>query len=213
MAKKNNKKKGISINMEGVETGTRLLPEGTYTVKISEVEVKESQSGNDYLAFTFTVVEGKNKGAKLFHNCSLQPQALFNLKALLMAIGFEIPKKTFDLDIDDLLDRECDVEVAHEKYEGKNKARIVEFIAADSDDEEEEEEEDDDEEDDDSDDEDEDEDEDDEEEEEDEEDEEDEPDYESMTLKDLKALAKERGIKVTKKMDKDDIIELLEDEE
>lgn len=205
MAKKTkkSKKKGLTLDLSKVETGVKTIPEGIYTVEITEVEQKESQSGNDYLAFTFEVTEGKHKGAKLFHNCSLQAQALFGLKSLLEAIGYEIPGKAFDLDIDELIGESCEVEVAHETFEGKKKSRIVEFINEDSDDEEDEDEDDDDD------------DEDDDEDEEDDEDEddEDEPDYESMSLKELKAEAKERGLKVKKGMDKDDIIEMLEEDD
>lgn len=58
-------------------------------------------------------------------------------------------------------------------------------------------------------------DEDDEEDEDEDEEEEDEEenDYESMTLKELKAEAKDRGLKVKKGMSKDDIIEMLEEDD
>ena len=232
MAKKTKKKGTLRINMDGVETGGKTLPEGSYVVKVESVELKESSNGSEYLAFTFEVVEGKNKKAKLFHNCSLQPQALFNLKSVLIALQYEMESVEFDLDLDDLIDLECEVEVTHEMYEGKKKARIVEFSMLEDDDEEES-----------------DDDEDDDEEEseltlkelkakakemgikvkkgmgkddiielieeamDDEEEEDDEIDYEELSLKELKALAKERGIKVKKGMDEDDIIELLEDAE
>lgn len=243
------KKKTIKINFEGVETGTKTLPEGSYVVKVSSVEVKSSSNNTDYLAFTFEVVEGKYKKSKLFHNCSLQPQALFNLKTVLLALQYEMDSVEFDLDLDMLVDLECEVEVIHEMYEGKKKARIVEFSCVDDDidndddlddDEEEDDEEEDDEE--------EDEEEDDLEElslkelkekakslgiktkgvdkedlielieealeeEDEEEEEEEELDLEELSLKELKSLAKEKGIKVKKGMDKEDIIELIEDAE
>ena len=229
MAKKTNKK-GIKLNFDGVETGYKAVPEGTYEVRVKEVEAGTSQANAPKLDFKFEIISGKNKGSLLFYTCSLQPQALFKLKVVLEALGYEIPEGNFNLDIDELIDLECSVEVAHETYEGKKRARIVEFITSDdsddddeddSDDEEDEDSEDedsDDEEDeDDSDDEDEDEDEDDDEEEDDEddedEDEEDEVDYDSLSLKELKALAKEKGIKVDKKAKKDDIIALLQEED
>jgi hypothetical protein len=200
MAKKGKNKKGISVDLTGVETGVKAIPEGTYSVKVAEAEIVESQSGNPMVKIVFEVTEGKQKGSKLFENVSLQPQALFKLKALLLALGYDIPDGAFDLDVTELLDLECEVEVAHEKYEGKNRAKIVEYII-DGEEDEDDEDSDDDEEDS-----------DDEEDDEDEEDEEDEEeDYESMTLKELKALAKEKGIKVTKGMDKDAIIEALEE--
>lgn len=199
MARKSKKSTGISINLSEVSTGSKTLPEGRYQVKVAEVEVKQSQSGNDFVAFTFEVVEGKNKKAKVFHNCSLQPQALFNLKTVLEALQYEIPSGEFELELEELVDLECIVEIEHETFEGKKKARAIDFdTVGDSDDEDE-------------DDEDEDEEEDDEDEDEDDNEEDEEVDYEELSLKELKALAKERGIKIPKKADEDDIIELLEE--
>ena len=241
------KKKTIKINFEGVETGTKTLPEGSYVVKVSSVEVKSSSNNTDYLAFTFEVVEGKYKKSKLFHNCSLQPQALFNLKTVLLALQYEMDSVEFDLDLDMLVDLECEVEVIHEMYEGKKKARIVEFSCVDDDIDSEDDLDDDEEDDDEEDEEEEDleelslkelkekakslgiktkgvdkEDlielieealEDDEDDEDEEEDDDEEMDLEELSLKELKALAKEKGIKVKKGMDKEDIIELIEDAE
>lgn len=213
MAKKTNKK-GIKLNFEGVETGYKAVPEGVYEVRVKEIETGTSQAGAPKLDFKFEIISGKNKGSILFYTCSLQPQALFKLKVVLEALGFEIPEGNFNLDVDELIDLECSVEVAHETYEGKKRAKIVEFIGSEEEEEEEEdsdeEEDEDDEDEDDSDDEDDDEDDDDEEEEDEDEEEE---DYESMTLKELKALAKERGISVGKKDKKDDIIAKLEEDD
>ena len=201
MAKKTNKK-GIKLNFEGVETGYKAVPEGVYEVRVKEIETGTSQAGAPKLDFKFEIISGKNKGSILFYTCSLQPQALFKLKVVLEALGFEIPEGNFNLDVDELIDLECSVEVAHETYEGKKRAKIVEFIGSE---EEEEEEEDSDEE--------EDEDDEDEDDEEEEDEDEEEEDYESMTLKELKALAKERGISVGKKDKKDDIIAKLEEDD
>ena len=224
MAKKTNKK-GIKLNFDGVETGYKAVPEGTYEVRVKEIEAGTSQANAPKLDFKFEIISGKNKGSLLFYTCSLQPQALFKLKVVLEALGYEIPEGNFNLDIDELIDLECSVEVAHETYEGKKRARIVEFITSGDSDDEDDDDEDEDEEDEDSDDEeedtdddDDDEDEDDDEEDEDDEDdededEEDEVDYDSLSLKELKALAKEKGIKVDKKAKKDDIIALLQEED
>ena len=220
MAKKS--KKGIKLNFDGVETGYKAVPEGTYEVRVKEIEAGTSQANAPKLDFKFEIISGKNKGSLLFYTCSLQPQALFKLKVVLEALGYEIPEGNFNLDIDELIDLECSVEVAHETYEGKKRARIVEFITSDDDDDSDEDDDsEDDDDDDDSEDEDDedtdDEDEDDEDEEDDDEDEdedeEDEVDYESLSLKELKALAKEKGIKVDKKAKKDDIIALLQEED
>lgn len=257
-----NKRRGregssVNVDLSGVETSRRAIPEGTYSLVVNQVEQKTSREGNPMISFEFEVSEGPHKGAKLFENCSLQPQALFKLKSVLMALGMEIPNKAFDLNLKDLIGLECEVEVGHETYEGKKRARILEYINPEesegpSGDEEEEEESEDledtlsemdkdelkdlaleldipkkkvlaakkvkdlvalilDEADEDdirealgessSD------------EEEPEEDEDDEVDYSEMSLSELKAECKDRGLKVKKGMEKDDLIELLEEDD
>lgn len=136
---RNRKSSSVSLDLSGVETNRKAIPEGQYTVVVNSAEMAESQAGNPMIKFEFEVTDGKNKGAKLYENCSLQPNALFKLKSLLIGLGFSIPKKAFDLDLNELVGLTCDVEVGHEKYEGKVRARILSYIdPEDSEDEDEE---------------------------------------------------------------------------
>lgn len=122
------KKSTVSINMEGVRSDGVVVPEDDYIVQVDEVEVRTSDdSGQDYLSFTFEISEGDHKGKKLYHNCSLQPQALFNLRGVLESLGMDVPDGPMDLDPADLVGLSCSVAVQHEDYKGKTKARIVEF--------------------------------------------------------------------------------------
>lgn len=249
--RKNRKGDSVNVDLSGVEASRKTIPEGTYSVVVNNVESKESREGNPMLAFEFEVSDGPHKGAKLYENCSLQPQALFKLKTVLLALGVDIPNKAFDLNLKDLIGLTCDLEVGHEIYEGKKKPRILEYINPedvdgenDSEDLEErlldmdkdelkdlaleldipkkkvlaakkvkglvelileESEEEDilnllDGEDSDSD-------------EEDDEDDDDGQDYSEMSLSELKAECKDRGLKVKKGMDKEDLIELLEEDD
>lgn len=263
MAKSSRKGRGsasVNVDLSGVETSRKTIPEGTYTLVVDSATQKNSQGGNPMIAFEFSVAEGKYQGSKLYENCSLQPQALFKLKSVLIALGMEIPNKAFDLDLKDLIGLTCEAEVGHEVYEGKKKARILEYIdPSDSDsDEDDSEDEDGDDDDDDTDvestlmemdlddlkdlakeldisassikkakkvkamvelimseaDEDDilealgDEDKEDDEDEDDEE-----KDYSEMSLDELKAECKDRGLKVKKGMDRDDLIEMLEEDD
>lgn len=242
----------VNVDLSGVEASRKATPEGTYEVVVNEATQKDSRDGNPMIAFEFEVAEGAHKGAKLYENCSLQPQALFKLKSVLMALGMDIPNKAFDLNLRDLVGLTCEVEVGHEVYEGKKRARILQYNdpeetqGDDSDEDDEESVEDKlqdldidelkalakdldiaasdikkakrakalielimdsaDEDDilealgEDSD-------------EEDEEDEDEDQDYSEMSLSELKAECKDRGLKVKKGMDKDDLIEMLEEDD
>ena len=248
-SRKGRSSSSVNVDLSGVETSRKAIPEGTYEVVVNEATQKDSRDGNPMIAFEFEVTEGAHKGAKLYENCSLQPQALFKLKSVLLALGMDIPNKAFDLNLRDLVGLTCEVEVGHEVYEGKKRARILQYNdpeesqEEDSDDESvedklseldldelkdlakdldisssdikkakkakdlidlimdsadeddilealgedsEEEEEDDDDED---------------------------QDYSEMSLSELKAECKNRGLKVKKGMDKEDLIEILEEDD
>ena len=248
-SRKGRSSSSVNVDLSGVETSRKAIPEGTYEVVVNEAIQKDSRDGNPMIAFEFEVTEGAHKGAKLYENCSLQPQALFKLKSVLLALGMDIPNKAFDLNLRDLVGLTCEVEVGHEVYEGKKRARILQYndpeesqeedsndesvedklseldldelkdlakdldisssdikkakkakalidLIMDSADEE-------------------DilealgEDSDDEDDEEDDEDQ----DYSEMSLAELKAECKDRGLKVKKGMDKDDLIEMLEEDD
>lgn len=122
------KKNAISVDFSGTES-QQTLPEGDYLFEVDEIEQKTSSSDNLYLSFTFKVHEGEFKGKKVWHNCSLQPQALFNLRGVLEALGYEVPQGVMDLDTDDLIGEVCGGSVQHETYEGKSRPRIVEFFS------------------------------------------------------------------------------------
>lgn len=190
MAKKRRSSKAVKVDLSGVESSQKAIPEGEYVVSVNDASIESSSKGNDYIKFEFEVIEGSHKGAKLYHNCSLLPQALFNLKNVLEALGFEIPTKAFDLDLSDLLGLECEVEVGHETYEGKKKARILEFINPEDSDVEE-----------------------DDDEGGDEDEEEDlEAALENLSKKELRALVKEFEVDIESGSDKEDIIEALLEE-
>lgn len=133
-------REGSSVNLDlsGVEVSRKAIPEGTYAVVVNKAELTKSREGNNMIKLEFEVTEGPHKGAKLFENCSLQPQALFKLKGVMLALGMNIPDGSFDLDTNDLVGLNCEVEVGHETYEGKKRARILEYINAEEADEEEE---------------------------------------------------------------------------
>ena len=95
MARKRGSSKRVTVDLSGVESSRKAIPEGQYVVSVNDASMENSSKGNDYIRFEFEVIEGAHKGAKLYHNCSLQPQALFNLKGVLEALGFTIPAKAF----------------------------------------------------------------------------------------------------------------------
>lgn len=125
MAKSN---RYVNVNMEGVNSRV-VVEEGDHEVKLDEVELATSESsGADYLKLVFIVQGGDFDGSKLYHNCSLQPKALFNLKAVLVALGMAVPNSVMKLNLAEMEGRRCGVTVVHEPYKGKNQARCSDFF-------------------------------------------------------------------------------------
>lgn len=124
-------KSSVTVDFEGVEANKGgVTKEGDYVVEVESVEEKTSESsGQQYLAWEFRVAEGKFKGKKLWHNTSLQPQALFNLRNLLEAMGVEVVDGEMDLNLSDFVGERVGVNVEMEEYQGKDKPRIVGFFS------------------------------------------------------------------------------------
>lgn len=114
------------LDFTGIEAYVKCA-EGQHVVKLIEIEETESQAGNDMLNATFQVVKGASTGAKLYDNFVLTEKALWKLQSFLVAVGMKADGKVV-LDLDKLIGKTCIVEVAHEEYDGKTRARIQEFI-------------------------------------------------------------------------------------
>lgn len=126
MAKNKSKKTSVvNVDLSNVESGG-LVPEGEIlaTVKGAEVLTSDS-SGKTYIKWSLSTAKGP-----LFFNTSLQPQALFNLRGLLEAMNVEIPSGPMELDLDEMIGKQFIAIVEHEKYEGKLRARVSEYMTA-----------------------------------------------------------------------------------
>lgn len=128
--KKRSTKKGnvVSVDFTDVEAGGgggRLLPEGPVLLELVDIEEKESDAGNPYLAAEFQVPEGEEFAkTKAYDNFSLQPQALWKLRGFLEAAGVETEDGPMDLDLDGILGSVVMADIIHEDYKGKPKHRV-----------------------------------------------------------------------------------------
>lgn len=119
----------LTVSLGDVEARV-LVPEGDYAVEVKEVNMKTgSDSGENYLEWKLGIAEeGDLKGQTVYHNTSLQPQALFNLKNLLVSAGVKVPKSAMKLNLDEMEGLTFGVSIAHELYDGKKKARVVDIF-------------------------------------------------------------------------------------
>lgn len=122
------KRGGIAVDFSGVESGGRAIPDDDYLLEVVSCEEKEGrESGAIYLAWKYKVAEGPYKGATVYDNTSLSPQALWRLKRLLEAMGIQADGK-MSLDINSFKGKRVLAQIANETYNGKEKPRVVEFL-------------------------------------------------------------------------------------
>jgi len=109
------------------------LPAGDYPAEIRSVERKTSSKGNDYINVTFMIApeaypadytEGSEEGTILSYG-RLSPdenqRARYNMRKFCEAIGAKMGKS---LDLNEWVGLSAIVTVAHETYEGEDRANI-----------------------------------------------------------------------------------------
>lgn len=130
MAKKKKKGNGLSLNFKDVKV-LKTVPEGNYLVKVEEAELTTSSNDNEMISWVFEIAAGKYEGQKLYYNTNIGKESLWKLREVLEALGQDVPDGKMDLDLSELVGCECGVVVYQEVYEGKNRAKIADFLAAD----------------------------------------------------------------------------------
>ena len=119
----------ISVNFKDVpESGSLRIPAGDYIAKVKKVEKKTSQSSDKpYLMWSLEIVSGGDKSAKgkvINTVTSLQPQALFNLRNFLVAIGIDVPAKALKLDLGKLIGKIIGITVEDDEYRGDDNRKV-----------------------------------------------------------------------------------------
>lgn len=115
----------IKVDFKDVSDGfINITKPGNYPAKLVKVEPKKSGENKPYLNWELEVISGNSKGAKLWYVTSLQPQALFNLRNLLIAAGLDVPKKVISIDLDAVIGRVVEAKVVMEEYNGEERPKI-----------------------------------------------------------------------------------------
>ena len=117
----------MKLDFTNVQTYKRC-EEGIHTAKLTEMTESTTQGGDDMLKAVFEVVKGDSKGARVFDNFVLTDKALWKFKMLLTAMGVKADGKVV-VDLDKLIGKTCDIEVAHEEYNGQVRARIQNYTS------------------------------------------------------------------------------------
>lgn len=122
----------VKLDFSNVET-YKKCEEGTHTAKLTQIDKGTTQAGDDMLKAVFEVVSGNSKGARVFENFALTDKALWKFKMCLSAMGIKADGK-IAIDLDNLIGKTVDIDVAHEEYNGQVRARIQGYSSCASDD-------------------------------------------------------------------------------
>lgn len=104
-----------TMDFSNVSEGFDLLPAGTYSVHIFNLEEKTSSNGNDMLKLTLKVSKGEYKGRQIFTNLTFVESAMFKIREFLIAVGAKIEKKSVNIDFSKTIGKEVKVIVYHRK--------------------------------------------------------------------------------------------------
>ena len=118
----------ITVDFSNVEDSQKLVAEGEYICKVVDIEQKEGDKA-DYLAWKFEILDGDFEGSFLYTNTSLSEQSLWSLRNLMECMGFEVEKKSSDIDIDEFIDSEVGLYVAHDdSYDGRPRSKVTGYF-------------------------------------------------------------------------------------
>ena len=121
----------VKVNFKGVES-RKTPPEGDYVVEVLEAVSGKSDNKNDQIEFTLEIAKGDYKGTKLWLYCPLLENSLWKLHAFLSALGVEVPEEEMDIDLSELVGKQCVGVITHDTYNGKKRAKMTDFDSIDN---------------------------------------------------------------------------------
>lgn len=118
----------LNIDFTDVGDGFSIPPEGDYVCKVKSITLEEGNKGK-YLKWTLVIGTGPEKGSQVFHNTTLVPAGLFNLRNTIIACGFDVPKSVVQINTDNYIGKIVGITVRHREYERDGEKRKAAQVA------------------------------------------------------------------------------------
>lgn len=111
---------------EGGANFTRVAA-GNYRIKCVVSKVQKNQSGPGNVIWTeWRVMAPDNVGAKILQVFSLEPQAAFNVRNMMMAIsGKHVPTSMLKIRTESFLNMECGAFVGDDEFKSKRSGKMI----------------------------------------------------------------------------------------
>lgn len=115
----------VVVNLEGVKTSLELIPDGTYPANLTKREFGMSKKDKPKVSLEFVLAADAGEeiaGRKAFVECSLQPQALFKVKKVMIDLGMDPEELEGPVDLEAaleiLLGADATIKVGHHEFNG-----------------------------------------------------------------------------------------------
>jgi hypothetical protein len=124
----------ISVDLTGIKTEFEPLEPGYYDAVVESCELKNSKAHQPILNWRFNIINGEAEGRKAFLTTSLQKQALWKFKQVLVALGYERTDLAGAVEFEptDVIGMECVVVMVPDEYEGKTRSKLDRVLPAGS---------------------------------------------------------------------------------
>lgn len=131
MARKKPGKASLSIDFSKIEERS-LPPEGPARLKVLEATLEDGDAA-PYIKWKFEILENADgdEGGTIYNNTSLAPNALWNLKRQLDAMGYDTDTEIDLSDPSQFEGEEVHGVIVHQDWNGTTQARIGTFIPED----------------------------------------------------------------------------------
>ena len=104
------------------------IPEGTYDAEVVTCEERETDEGNPYVFWEFSL-KGEYEDRKVWLNTSLLPQSLWNLTRVLEALGLRVDHDgENEFEPEEMVTLSCRVKVTQEAFNGSTKNRVARVL-------------------------------------------------------------------------------------
>jgi hypothetical protein len=114
----------VRIDFTNVKTGSDPVSEGRHLVALYDAKWGETKKGDPMLKVTWKCQAGDpDEGRQVFDQYPVMPTTMWKLKLLLEGLG-EDASGEYEFDAQGLVGKIAVIEVEHEEYDGKNRARV-----------------------------------------------------------------------------------------
>ena len=106
------------------------LPEGIYDFAVVDAIEKESKTGNSTIELQLLIESADRKnGVRVFDYLTFVPNSFWKIDAFRIATGEQLVQgQTVDFQAEDCVDRSGRVSLTVEKYEGRSRNKVEEYL-------------------------------------------------------------------------------------